>query len=88
MKIIGLKKAVGEYNKANSGGYLSPFYGKLMYDMSTGKIWTDTFYSLGHNSWKEYHDKSIICLSDIIREKGYDEKITMKFVTNFIENNL
>lgn len=62
MKITGIKKAVGDYKRANAGGIFSPIYGCLMLDRSTGEVWTDEFYSLGHNEWKEYHDKSIINL--------------------------
>lgn len=52
MKITGLKKAVGEYQRANKEGYYSPKYGYLMFDKATGELWTDEFYSLGHNEWK------------------------------------
>lgn len=47
MKITGLKKAVGEYQRANKEGYYSPKYGYLMFDKATGELWTDEFYSLG-----------------------------------------
>ena len=53
MKITGLKKAIGDYRCFNAGGRFSPEYGRLMYDKETGELWTDYFYSLGHNTWKE-----------------------------------
>lgn len=84
MKFTGLKKAVGEYNRANEGGIYSPRYGYLMYDMQTGEIWTDEFYSLGHNEWKEYHSDSIINLGAIMEREGV--KISMKNVIAFLEN--
>lgn len=82
MKIKGLKKAVGEYNRANAGGYTSPFYGELMFDTSDGEIWTDTFYSIGHNEWKEYHSTSIINLGRMMNEHSIP--VSMKTVKEFI----
>lgn len=32
MKIKGLKKAIGDYKRANEEGYYSPRYGYLMFD--------------------------------------------------------
>lgn len=63
MKIKGIKKAVGDFNKLNAGGYYDPRYGILMLDRNSGEVWTDEFYSLGHNSFKVYHDEAIINLS-------------------------
>jgi hypothetical protein len=62
LKLKGLKKAVGDFQRANKGGHYDPRYGKLMLDRSTGELWTDEFYSIGHNTWKEYKDESIINL--------------------------
>ena len=59
-KITGLRKACRDYREANKDGYYSPRYGRMMLDIEKGELWTDEFYSLGHNSWKEYHDKSIV----------------------------
>lgn len=59
IKITGIKKAVGDYRRANADGFFSPRYGVLMIDRSTGEVWTDEFYSLGRNEWKEYHDAAI-----------------------------
>lgn len=78
MKLEGLKKAVGEYQRANKGGYYSPEYGYLMLDRATGEVWTDYFNSIGHNSWKEYEDASIINLGKIIESR--EEKVTMETV--------
>ena len=86
MKINGLKKAIGEYKRANSEGYYSPRYGKLMYDTSTGEIWTDWFYSLGHNEWKVYRYESVIDLGRKMGERGIN--ITMSNVKKFITENL
>ena len=78
MKLEGLKKAVGDYQRANKGGYYSSEYGYLMLDRSTGELWTDYFYSIGHNSWKEYEDKAIINLGQIIEND--EEKVSMATV--------
>ena len=85
MKIKGLKKAVGTYQQANSGGRFSSYYGEMMLDTETGEIWTDEFCSLGHNEWKEYHNPAIVNLSRQMRE--YDIEVTMKNVRDFIEAN-
>lgn len=76
----GLKKAVGDYQRFNKGGCYSPEYGHLMYNTNTGELWTDYFYSIGHNSWKVYHDDAIIRIDNRI-----NDKITMKSVANYID---
>lgn len=84
--VKGLKKAIGEYQRFNSGGYYSPEYGVLMYDKSDGTLWTDYFYSIGHNSWKEYRSDTIINLGKMMTEQNIP--ITMANVKKFIEINL
>ena len=86
MKIKGLKKAVGDYQKANKDGYYNPKYGYLMFDKETGELWTDEFYSLGHNSWKEYRSDTIVNLGKIMIENGIE--INMKNVKDFIFNHM
>ena len=84
-KIKGLKKAVGEYQWANSQGTYSPWYGCLMFDKNTGELWTDTFYSLGHNEWKEYHDSDVVNLGSMMAEEApYEYVVSMKAVKEFI----
>lgn len=79
IKIKGVKKAVGDYKRANAEGWFSPRYGYLMLDRSTGEVWTDEFYSLGHNEWNQYHDSAIINLGTKMFEMGiYD--VTMATV--------
>ena len=82
MKINGLKKAVGDYQSLNREGGFSPWYGELMYDTETGEIWTDEFYSIGHNTWREYHSKTIVNLGEMMGEK--DIAVNMKNVKEFI----
>ena len=85
MKIKGLKKAVGDYQRVNSDGPYSPCYGEIMLDAETGEIWTDEFCSLGHNEWKEYHNPAVVNLSRQMREHNLE--VTMKNVRDFIEAN-
>ena len=75
MKLIGLEKAVGNYKQLNAGGQYSPIYGLLMFDTETGELWTDEFCDIGHNSYKQYHKDSIVCLSSILRYHGMEVNI-------------
>ena len=68
--ISGIKKAVGSYQRLNAGGYCSPHYGVMMLDRGTGEVWTDEFYSIGHNSWKEYRDRNIMNLSSYMNMRN------------------
>lgn len=87
-KIKGLKSAVGDYQRANTEGHYSPRYGIMMFDVEDGELWTDEFYDLGHNSFKEYHSKTIIPVSTLMKGFGFtDEGINMKNVREFIEGN-
>ncbi len=85
MKLKGLKKAIGDYKRANSGGAYSPRYGRLMLDKSTGEIWCDEFYDLGHSWYTQYKSPDIINLG---REMG-DRNITptMQTVKAFCAEN-
>lgn len=85
MKIKGLKKAIGDYKRANKEGCYSPRYGYLMFDKEDGEIWTDEFYSLGHNEWKEYHSDTIVDIGKMMSDQ--EIKINMKNVKDFICNN-
>lgn len=83
MKIKGIKKAIGDYKRANAGGCYSPRYGHLMLDMADGEMWTDEFYSLGHNAWKVYDSASIINLGRRIAEDG--ETVCMATARKYAE---
>ena len=86
IKVTGLKKSVGDYQRANSDGYYSPRYGRLMLDRSTGELWTDEFYSLGHNEWIEYHDDAIINLISYISDDIQDSvDVNMAIVKKYAE---
>lgn len=56
-----------------------------MFDKEDGEIWTDEFYSLGHNEWKEYHSDTIVDIGKMMSDQ--EIKINMKNVKDFICNN-
>lgn len=85
MKIKGLKTAVSDYKRANKGAPYSPIYRELMFDKGDGRIWTDEFCDLGHNSYKVYDSKTIIYLGRIMSEREIE--INMKNVKEFIYSN-
>lgn len=57
-----------------------------MFDKATGELWTDEFYSLGYNEWKQYQSNSIINLGRIMAENNIE--INMKNVKSFIEQRI
>lgn len=77
MKIKGLKKIAGESKQI---GKYDPEYLQLNYDKTTGEAWTDYHYSIGHNSWTEYHEPGIITCGNITEPK------TMREIREMIEN--
>lgn len=85
IKVSGLENAVNEYQIANAGGVLSPRYGYLMLDLADGQVWTDEFFSLGHNDWKKYHSDSIIYLSIEMHKRRIP--VNNKTVREFLKEN-
>lgn len=75
-KVKGVKKAIGDYNRANKGGVYSPRYGYIMLDRESGEVWTDEFYSLGRNEWKQYHSPHVVNLSGYMAERGISVNMT------------
>lgn len=71
MAMKGLRKASGETK--NLGGYYSGQYVELFYDRSTGEVWTVFQYSLGQNTWTEYHDKNAVKIGNISTPKTMQE---------------
>ena len=67
LKMNGLKKAAGETKDLK--GYYSGSYIQLSYDLDSGDVITDYFYSLGQNSWKVYHDDSILSVGNVSEPK-------------------
>ena len=87
MKIKGLRSALKEYREVNKGGCFDPFYGYLMMDLADGSVWTDTFYDIGHNSFKVYHNNTVINLGAEMNRSGLliNERNVKRFVAA-IEN--
>lgn len=58
------------------GGAYSPRYAYIMLDRSSGKVWADEFYDLGHGSWVKYDDSAIVNLSRIMGERDIEVNMT------------
>lgn len=58
LKMVGLREAAGETKGLR--GYFSGEYVQISYDRDDGEILTNYHYSLGQNSWSDYHCESII----------------------------
>lgn len=80
IKMTGIKAAAA----ATKGlqGYYSGVYEELFYDRSTGEVWTKRQYSLGHNTWTEYHDKQIIKICNL------DKPTTMQEIADLIKQRM
>lgn len=72
----GLRKAAGDTKGLT--GYYSGHYVQISYDTSDGEILTNYHYSLGHNTWSQYHD------SDIITVCNASEPMTMQQIADAI----
>lgn len=70
LAIKGLKKASGE---TQDYGYYDGRYDEVFYDISTGEVWTKFQYSLGQNSWTEYHDANVIKICNATRHMTMQE---------------
>lgn len=71
LKMTGLRKAAGE-TKGLTGQY-SGHYVQISYDRSTGEVVTNYHYSLGQNSWSQYHDSNIITVCNVSQPKTMQE---------------
>jgi len=76
----GLKSAAGLTK--NLKGYYTGHYVQISYNTKNGEILTDYHYNLGHNSWTQYHDKSIINIGNI------SEPATMQEIADMIKERL
>ena len=85
-KITGFKKAIGEYRRCNSGDPYDPHYGILMFDFKSGELWVDEFVASDHSSYTNYRSNTIINLSFLMTEDGYE--VNMKNVKKYIEENI
>lgn len=90
MEIKGIKKAIGEYKRANAGGAYSARYGKLMLDRESGEVWTDEYYDLGHGSYTKYSSMAIVNLGAELRERGLEinmanaKTVATKLVASYV----
>lgn len=57
LTIKGLKETSG---KTKDYGSYSGHYVEIFYDRKTGEVWGIEQFSLGHNTWTEYRNPSII----------------------------
>ena len=57
-KMTGLRKAAGESKGLR--GYYNAAYLQINYDKSTGEVWTNYHYDLGHSWQTYYNDDDII----------------------------
>ena len=71
LKMTGLRKVAGQSKWLR--GYYNPNYLQLNYDRSTGEVWADEHYSLGHNSWTQYHDSDTITVCNICTQQTMQE---------------
>ena len=78
-------KALKEYNIANKGDPAR--YGRLMLDRSTGEVWCDVFYDLGHNDVTHYKSEAIIDLAKAMsdRSRYYDFTVTKANIVDCIK---
>lgn len=60
LKMHGLKAASGY---TEDYGYYSGHYVQISYDRNTGDVLANYYYSLGQNSWTQYHDPAIITVA-------------------------
>lgn len=70
LTIKGLKKTSGY---TEDYGYYSGRYVEIFYDRSTGEVWGNFQYSLGQNSWTEYHDPDIVKICNTSRHMTMQE---------------
>lgn len=79
-KMKGLKAVAGETKELDGRGCGA--YLELFYDRETGEVWTVFQWSLGQGSWTEYHDKSIIKITNICG------KMTMQQIADRIAKDM
>lgn len=79
-RMVGLRKAAGETKDLT--GYYSGHYVQISYDHDDGEILTNYHYSLGQNSWSQYHSPSIITICNA------SEPMTMQQIADRIADLL
>ena len=79
LKIKGLRKVSGD---TKNYGFYSGKYVEIFYNRDTGELWSVYQFSLGQNSWTEYHDNAIIKVCNAT------EHMTMQEIVDRIHNQL
>lgn len=80
IKMTGIKAAAGA-TKGLQGCY-SGFYEELFFDLRTGEVWTKSQYSIGHNSWTDYHDDNVVKVCDL------SDPTTMQEIADLIKQRM
>ena len=80
LKMTGLRKAAGETKGLTD--YYSGHYVQVNYDKATGEVFTNYHYSLGQNSWSEYHDPDVIVCGNV------SSPMTMQRIADMIRRNV
>ena len=75
--IKGLRKASGE---TENFGYYSGKYVELFFAFENGEVWGVFQYSLGQNTWTEYHSSSVVKLCNAT------EHLTMQQIADLIRD--
>lgn len=68
--MTGLKKTSGS---TENYCYYSGKYNEIFYDTETGEVWSVFQYSLGGNSWTEYHDENIVKICNTYKHMTMQE---------------
>lgn len=80
IKMTGLKALSGKTKDLQ--GYYSGSYVEVCYDRSTGKAWGVYHYSLGQNTWTQYHDPAVIKCGNV------SEPMTMQALADLIASHV
>lgn len=80
IKMIGIRKAAGETKTLR--GYYSGEYVELFYDRADGEVITIYQYSLGQNTWTQFHDRSVVKICNL------SEPYTMQQIADLIAEGL
>lgn len=81
LKMVGLRKAAGA-TKSLTGAAHSRRYVRISYNLRTGEVRANEYYSSGQNSWRGYND------SDIIDMGSANVPMTMQNIADLIANTI
>lgn len=81
-KIKGIQKAVGEFQRYDSNSAFSPTFLVLLFDTESYSLWTEEYYRLGLNNWREFNSDTVVDLGSMMGERRIP--INMKNVKEFV----